>query len=518
MINNSLQKIKAQTPIKHLVILGGGTAGWMTANLMAAKWQKKNIAITLVESPVIGTIGVGEGSTPQLKTFFDKIGVPESEWMPQCNATYKNGILFKNWSTRPGFEQYFHPFASQIDAHSAPAFIHNSVFRRQGIDIDSHPDRFFLAAYLAKHYKTAVAEYNFPFPISYGYHFDSSLLGEFLAKKAQSGGVTYIQGTVSSVNLHPSNAQQSGDIHSLQFDDGKTLAADMFVDCSGFRGELIQKQLKVPFISFKDNLFNDSAVTIATPATNQLNSQTISTAMKHGWAWDIPLRDRTGNGYVYSSNYCTADEAETELRTKLGMLNSDVAARHLTMKVGRVQQHWHKNCVAIGLSQGFIEPLEATALHLVQETIENFMEAYSTGNCTTKNQASFNDKINERFEGIRDYIVAHYRLNSREDTQYWRDNAENMHISQHLKTIVQAWLNAEDLSKTLANQNGQQNEIISYYPPVSWHCILAGYGIFPPQLTKVGAEHAAHKYDLAYIDDFIKRCGLNFKGHREFLT
>ncbi|PCI59206.1 MAG: tryptophan halogenase [Gammaproteobacteria bacterium] len=512
-------------PFKNIVILGGGTAGWMAANLMALNWQSKGINITLVESPAIGTVGVGEGSTPQLKTFFDKIGVSENEWMPRCNATYKNGILFKNWSTRPSFEQYFHPFASPIDAHSAPAFIYNSVYRRQSADVDSHPDRFFLAAYLAKHHKTAIPDHNFPFPISYGYHFDSNLLGKFLVEKAIARGVKHLQATVSKVHLHTNTANNNeldGCIESLELDDGRKLFADLFVDCSGFRAELIQNKLKVPFISFKENLFNDSAVTLSTPAKNHLNSQTISTAMKHGWAWDIPLRNRTGNGYVYSSDYCSADQAETELRAKLGLLNSDVEARHLKMKVGRVKQHWAKNCLAVGLSQGFIEPLEATALHLVQETIENFIDVFSAGSFTDAHQDSFNDKINERFDGIRDYIVAHYRLNSREDTQYWHDNAANPNISQHLKSIIQAWLNGEDLNKTLAQsrqgQEKNQNEIISYYPPVSWHCILAGYGIFPPSLQKVSADHPAHKYDLKHIDDFIERCGLNFKDHLQFLN
>jgi len=500
---------------KKIVILGGGTAGWMAANLMAKKWQSQGFEIALVESPAIGIIGVGEGSTPQLKTFFDIIGVQESEWMPKCNATYKNGILFKDWSTRPGFESYFHPFASHIDAHSAPAFIYNSVFRRQGIAVDCHPDRFFLSALLAKQQKTPIPDYNFPFPISYGYHFDSALLGKFLVEKAVARKVKHIEATVEDVALH-----ENGDINFLHLDNGQKLRADIFVDCSGFRAQLIQKTLKVPFVSFKDNLFNDSAVTMPTndmataedKKDQKLNSQTISTAMKYGWAWDIPLTNRTGNGYVYSSNYCNADQAETELRAKLGLLESDVEVRHLKMNVGRVEKHWARNCVAIGLSQGFIEPLEATALHLVQETIEGFIDAYSAGNYTHSHQDSFNQKINNRFEGVRDYIVGHYRFNSREDTSYWRDNAQNNHISPQLKTIVQAWLKGEDLNKTLANSNN-----VNYYPPVSWHCLLAGYGIFPPQLKTMPSHEHAHKYDLNYIDEFIKRCATNFKDHRNFL-
>ncbi|MCF2949925.1 tryptophan 7-halogenase [Paraglaciecola aquimarina] len=495
---------------KHIVILGGGTAGWMSASLMMAKWKDKAVNITLVESPAIGIIGVGEGSTPQLKTFFEQIGIEESEWMPACNATYKNGITFKGWSSRPGFNSYFHPFASRIDAFSAPAFFYNSMFRRKGISVDSHPDRFYLSAYLAKHHKSPIPNENFPFPIGYGYHFDSGLLGQFLAKKSVQAGVNHIQAKVLDVGKHA-----NGDLAFLQLDNGQQLSADFFVDCSGFNGELIQKHLAVPFHSYKDNLFNDNAVTIASSTGESINSQTISTTLKHGWAWDIPLTNRTGNGYVYSSDYTNANDAELELRQKLNLVDSDVEARHLKMKVGRVEKHWYRNCLAVGLSQGFIEPLEATALHFVQETIEGFIQAFEPASFSTKPQDTFNLNLNNRFEGIRDYIVAHYRLSSRDDTDYWRANSENPNISNTLKKIVNAWMAGEDLNQTFA-ANGK-NSLPSYYPPFSWQCLLAGYGVFPEKLTQVGQTDPAHKYDLEYIDDFIQKCGLNFKDHKHYL-
>lgn len=505
--------------MKKIIIVGGGTAGWMTANLMAEKWQSqlanKTLSLTLIESPDIGVIGVGEGSTPQLKLFFDKIGVSESQWMPKCNATYKNGILFKNWSTKPGFEQYFHPFTSLIDAHTAPAFVYNTQYRRKGVDIDCSPDRFFLSAYLAKHQKSPIGNENFPFDIGYGYHFDAVLLGQFLRDLAISKGVNHVSDTVTQIN-----SQTNGDLQSVVLSSGEEINGDFFVDCTGFASLLLQKTLKVPFHSFDDNLFNDSAVTIATPhkKNEKLNSQTISTAMKYGWAWDIPLTNRTGNGYVYSSKFCSAEQAEDELRNKLGLTDKSLPAHHLKMKVGRVDQHWHQNCVAIGLSQGFIEPLEATALHFVQESIEGFIDAYSEGHYSSKFQPQFNEKMNARFDGIRDYIVAHYRLSNREDTEYWRLNGENPHISNNLKRIVQCWINGDDLNKALI-----QPGMVSFYPPVSWHAILAGYGIFPdinPHLSAKAspANDAANKYDLAHIDQFISRCGLNYTDHQVFLA
>ncbi|MBL4942155.1 MAG: tryptophan 7-halogenase [Colwellia sp.] len=506
----------------NIIILGGGTAGWMTANLMAAHWQAQmaanQVSITLIESPTIGVIGVGEGSTPQLKTFFDKIGVQEQDWMPACNATYKNGILFKNWSGRNEFPSYFHPFTSIIDAHTAPAFVHNTQYKRQGYDVDSTVDRFFLAATLAKQQKAPIGNENFPFDISYGYHFDAVLLGKYLGKVAVKKGVKHIKATVTKVSL-----AEYGNIEQLILASDQQISGDLFIDCTGFASILLQKTLKVPFISFKDNLFNDSAVTIATPHVKgeKLNSQTISTAMKYGWAWDIPLINRTGNGYVYSSNFCSPEQAEAELREKLGLTNTNIEANHLKMKVGRVEKHWHKNCVAIGLSQGFIEPLEATALHFVQETIEGFIDAYSTANFTNaftsdkkseSCQNQFNQKMNARFDGIRDYIVAHYRLSNRDDTEYWRKNSENPNISNNLKKIVQCWLKGEDLNKALI-----QPDMVSFYPPVSWHAILAGYGVFPETNNKLAMNAQAQKYDLVHIDQFIKRSALNFTDHKLFL-
>lgn len=502
-----------------IIILGGGTAGWMTANLMAKAWPQDNIEITLIESPAIGVIGVGEGSTPHLQSFFKKIAVSEEQWMPACNATYKNGIRFENWSTKVGFESYFHPFTSLIDAHTAPAFTYNSLFRRRGYNVDSHPDRFFLSTALAANQQVPIGDYNFPFDIGYGYHFDAVLLGQFLAKIATKNGVNRIQATVDSVELKKNSAVESamedGDIKALRLDNGQKITGDLFIDCSGFKSILLQGALQVPFISFDDNLFNDSAVTIAIPndeSATSINSQTISTAMKCGWAWDIPLTNRTGNGYVYSSKYCTKEAAEHELREKLGASSEGIPARHIAMKVGRVEKHWVKNCVAIGLSQGFIEPLEATALHFVQESIEQLIENLTKNEFSNAEQSHFNEKINARFEGIRDYIVAHYRLSSREDSQYWRDNSVNPNISDNLKRIVQSWVKGEDLNKTLTT-----SDIVSFYPPISWHAILAGYGVFPPLANQNDNNSSVHKYDLAHIEQFIERSRSNFQDHYEFI-
>ncbi|WP_206019609.1 tryptophan halogenase family protein [Pseudomaricurvus alkylphenolicus] len=491
----------------NIVILGGGTAGWIAANLMATHWQNKDIEITLVESPNIGIIGVGEGSTPPLKGFFDTIGVEEWEWMPECNATYKVGITFKDWSTKPGFSHYFHPFLAQPDEFTAPAFFHNSFLRRQGVDLDGHPDHFFLATELARQNLAPVTPPNFPFEINYGYHFDSGLLGKFLAKKAAEKGVRYHQATVTDVAL-----DGQGNVDCLMTDSGDNIKADFFVDCSGFRSQILQQALKVPFISAAKSLFNDSAVVFPTPQAEQISPQTISTALKYGWAWKIPLTNRFGNGYVYSSSFVDDDAAETEFRQHLGLLDSDLEARRLKFKVGRVENHWVKNCLAIGLSQGFIEPLEATALDMVQETVVQFIDAFNRGQGSDQFRDQFNNHINTRFDAVRDYIVCHYRITSRSDTDYWIENGRNENLSRSLREILMSWMAGKNITDELERQ-----KLDAYFPNVSWNCLLAGKGLLPGADQVRPGNELAHKYKLKDMQQFIQGCALNFKPHHEQL-
>lgn len=492
---------------KRIVILGGGTAGWIAANALVDNWGDKGAEITLVEAPDIGTVGVGEGSTPRLKIFFDDIGIRESEWMPKCNATYKNGISFVSWSTRPGFEQYFHPFASQLDGHTKTAFYFNTYARRQGVDVHAHPDRFFLSARLSADRQGPLPNENFPFVVEYGYHFDAQLVGEFLKGVARERGVRYLAARVVGVNQ-----AADGSIASLDTDTEETIEADFFIDCSGFRGSLIQETLRVPFQSFAENLFNDSAVVLPTEQEDAIGSQTVSSALKFGWAWQIPLTHRIGNGYVYSSSFCSADDAETELRSELGLLDSDVRARHLKMKVGRLERHWDKNCLAVGLSQGFIEPLEATALNLVCNTIYDFVQTVDANGFEGEGRDDFNARINESFERVRDYIVAHYILNTRDDTDYWRQNGANTRVPERLQQILQIWKSGQSLAQEMERQ-----QIHSSYTAMSWACLFAGYGFYPELREVTGGEQHASKVDMSEIDEFVRRCALNFRSQNEQL-
>lgn len=488
-----------QPPLR-IVIVGGGTAGWMAANLIAKRWQHKQVAITLVESPDIGIIGVGEGSTPTLKRFFEDMNIAETEWMPACNATYKVSIQFDGWSPESGIDSYAHPFISQLDTFSERPFQVNCMTRRLGLDVNVTPGDFLFNGWLAKYQRSPKTPANFPFRIEYGYHFDSGLLGGFLQRYAQALGVTHKALKITDVKCHP-----NGDIAQLQTAEGETIYGDLFIDCSGFRSLLLQQTLRVPFQSFSDNLFNDSAVVCATDALETLPVQTRSTALSAGWAWQIPLTNRTGNGYVYSSAFTSPEEAEDELCRHLKVDKARKQLRHLKMNVGQVTEHWSKNCLAIGLAQGFIEPLEATALHLVQTSVEIFMDHYEKGNFSDQHRHEYNAVIRERFERVRDYIVAHYKLNTRNDSEYWRANRNNDNLSESLLQLLDVWFRRGDLQQEI-----QRQKLDSHFGSTSWHCLLAGYGAFPR--LAANQPNQGDLYKDNNLEQFFSGCLLNFSA------
>jgi len=519
-----------------VLIVGGGTAGWMTACLLAKHWLHANspTQITLIESSDIGTIGVGEGSTPYLKAFFQQLGIPESQWMPACDATYKVGISFANWRDRTPCStpnnSYFHPFFTPFDVPSGNAFFDAADQRRNGINantsiVHTHPADFFVAAELVRQGVAPVSmSDNLKEDIDYAYHFDAGKLGELLKNYAKEKGVKHIvdnivgvkSANIESANVKSAGAKNAPRICSVESEKHGELSASLYIDCSGFRGILAKQALQRSFHSYRDTLFNDAAVAIATPHSDdpQTNPaqilQTESNALNAGWMWRIPLTSRMGNGYVYSSQFLSETQAEQELRHALNLQrDADIPARHLTMQVGRLQHHWQGNCAAIGLSQGFIEPLEATALMLVQYAITQLVEHWQSdwdNDCQhSQQQNRYNREMNRMFDGIRDYIAAHYFLNNRTNTRlsseqrfsqelsqnlaqelaqkeqdYWQACRENMHVPPVLEHLVNAWDNNHHFDHAL-----QEVEQELVYLKPSWYCIFAGmerFAAMPEQL------------------------------------
>ncbi|HEU0277249.1 MAG TPA: tryptophan halogenase family protein [Rhodanobacteraceae bacterium] len=499
--------IDREPPVKHVIVVGGGSAGWMTALLLAHSGYGRRLKVTVLESPQVGAIGVGEGSTPWLRGFFAEIGIDEAEWMPACNATYKAGISFDGWSTRPGYESYFHPFASMLDNVTMGPFLANVQARLEGADVYAHPDRFFIAAKLAEQCKAPRPQQSFPFDVWYGYHFDSLMLGRFLHQKAIECGVEHVVGHVAEVKL-----AENGDIASLVLKDGGTLAGDFYVDCTGFASLLIGKALGTPFVSFQENLFDNAAIAISKPHDGKIMPKTISSALKYGWVWKIPLTTRYGYGYVYSSDFCTPDAAETEVRQHLGLLDVDVPARHIRFRPGRVAQPWNRNCVANGLSQSFIEPLEATTLLYVQRTAEMLVAALEKGDLGQVARDQFNGTLNAAVEGTRDYIFTHFKTNTRTDTDYWRANAANTHVSAPLEQLLRTWLARKPISGGIS-----QGKFGRSYPIMSWYAMLSGVGLFPDDAGTRAPTPQDAKYDMGEIDALIERSAMNFPDHREFL-
>ncbi len=500
-----MQDSPADPSVRHVAVVGGGTAGWMTALLLSTSRFGARLKVTVLDASKADTPGDGEGSTPSLRGFFDTLGIDEAEWMPACDATYKAGVTFAGWSTRPGHEHYFHPFPSMLDDLVAPQFLRNVHARLTGADVPAHPDRFFMSQRVAVEGRVPRPAHEFPFDLGYGYHVDAALLAAFLRAKALERGVTHVARTLRSVTL-----DERGDIRALELDGGDSLAADFFADCSGGDSLLIGQALGTPYVSFSDMLFNDAAIAISTPhGDGPLQSQTTATALRHGWASKIPLASRHGNGYFYSGAHVSADAAETELRTHLGLLDADVPARHVKMRMGRHAMHWNRNCVAIGPSQGCLEPLEGTGLLFVQRAAASLVDVLERGDLGEHAQAAFNQGLNVRMDGVRDQLVAHYKTSTRTDTDYWRANAANNALAEPLQRLLRTWLAGQPLAPGI--ENGSFGAGCS---TLSWYCLLAGVGLFPDVRPRDASGAGA---DLAGIDDLIRRGTPNFSDHRAWL-
>jgi hypothetical protein len=436
----------------------------------------------------VPTIGVGEGTTPLFKRFLKFLEVPEEEFMAAARATYKHGINFPGWTGSSEFAAYFHPFAAPGYNEHEQAFFTRCDARRRGEPGPTDPAGYFFNAELSRQCKAPVG----PPPcdssrMDYAYHFDTAFLAEFLKKRCLDAGVRYVVDDVTDVVRG-----ETGDISHVVTADSGDLHADLFVDCTGFRRLLLGPMLEKEPISYEQRLFNNRAVVIRTPvpAAGDLPPYTESTALRNGWAWRIPLMNKISWGYVYSDNYTSAEDAEEELRDHIGADAAGVEPLHIRLKTGRVHEHWKRNCLAVGLSQGFIEPLEATALGLTQFTINRFVTHFARGGFGSAHRDHFNDIINEAFDVTIDYIQMHYKLTTRDDTPYWRDCRDNENVSDTMRAVIAAWEDPEaDFVAAL-----RQHVHRSSYAPYSWYCILSGMGCYPATTSREPARPADNPY------------------------
>ncbi|MFF3671279.1 tryptophan halogenase family protein [Microtetraspora malaysiensis] len=437
--------------VKKVIIVGGGTSGWMTASYLRAAFGDR-VAVTLVESKNIATIGVGEATFSTIRHFFDYLGLEEREWMPECHATYKLAIRFQNWRA-PG-HHFYHPFERLRVVDGFPLtdwWLHNGLsdrFDRDCFVISSLCDAKRSPRYLSgalfeqdfeenaeqRAYRTTLTEQGTQFP--YAYHFDAALLARYLTRYATERGVRHVLDDVVDVRL-----DERGWIDHVVTREHGELKGDLFVDCTGFRGMLLNKALSVPFVSYQDSLPNDRAVALRVPvdmAEHGMRPCTTATAMDAGWIWTIPLYGRVGTGYVYASDYCEPEEAERTLREFVGPMADSLEANHIRMRIGRSERSWVNNCVAIGLSSGFVEPLESTGVFFIQHGIEQLVKHFPSEHWDDRVRESYNQRVANAMDGVREFLVLHYRAAARSDNPYWKDAATRV-IPDGLGERMEQW-------------------------------------------------------------------------------
>lgn len=456
--------------INNIVIVGGGTAGWMCAAALAKTIGTKSITITLVESEEIGTVGVGEATIPMISLYNKVIGIDENEFIRETNATFKLGIEFRDWKEKD--HSYFHPFGLigvDMDGISFMHYWHRWRKLGGGLEYGKFNAET-EAARSSKFVRTDQETGPKVMPsINYAFQFDAGLYAKYLRKLSENMGVTRIEGKVSHVNT----CSNSGDITSLQLESGQEISGDLFIDCTGFRGLLINGVYKVGFDDWSHWLPVNKAVAAPCKAAEAPVPYTRSTALEAGWKWRIPLQNRVGNGYVYSDQYVSDDEAHDRFVNSLeGELLAD--PKLLRFTTGKRKKCWVNNCLAMGLSAGFLEPLESTSIHLVQVTIAKLLAMFPREETGDVVRNRFNDEMAEEYDHIKDFLIAHYHVTNREDTEFWR-YVKNMEIPSTLSDRLETF-------RKRGEAFVRQTEL---FKEVSWFAVLAGQGLEPESYHRV---------------------------------
>ncbi len=446
-----------------IVIVGGGTAGWMTAAGLASMLGKTGLSITLVESAAIGIVGVGEATLPHIRFFNETIGVDEAEFMAATSATFKLGIEFVNWGKLG--DSYIHPFGEYGLANAGVPFHHYWLKMRDhpmvaSLDEYSLP---IVACREAKFQPPSRDPRSVSSTYRYAYQFDALKYAPFMRKHAEERGVTRVEGKVVDVALDG----DSGNITSLKMESGDTIEGDFFIDCSGFIGLLIEKALQTGYDTWSNWLPCDRAVAAPCESAGPLLPYTRATADSAGWRWRIPLQHRTGNGHVYASGFTSDETAERALVDNLeGELIAD--PRFLRFTTGKRRKLWNKNCVAIGLSGGFLEPLESTSIYLIQEGITKLIECFPQSENYETDSTEYNSQMDLEYERIRDFLVLHYHATERDDSEFW-NYMRTMEIPTSLADKL-------DLFRTRGRVAAYDHGL--FLTP-SWVAVYLGQGIIP---------------------------------------
>jgi tryptophan halogenase len=408
-----------QQRVKKVVIAGGGTAGWCVAAGLVSQLGPL-LDITLVESEAIGTVGVGEATIPTIRSFHHLLGLDEREFMRATQASFKLGIGFENWARLN--DRYIHSFG-RIGKSTWMGDFHHYWLAAKSEGFGGEVGDYCFELQAAKAGKFALSD---KVEINYAYHFDAGLYGGFLRKYSEARGVKRIEGKIARVEQDP----ETGFIRSLVMESGERADGDLFIDCTGFRGLLIEQTLKAGFEDWGHWLRCDSALAVQTPLVGPAPPYTRAIARQAGWQWRIPLQHRVGNGLVYSSQHISEDEARATL---LANLEGEALfePRLIRFRAGRRRKAWDKNVVAVGLASGFLEPLESTSIHLFQIAVTRLIQLFPFSGINDALISRFNEQSRIELERTRDFVMLHYKLTERDDTPFWRD-CRNMEIPDSL--------------------------------------------------------------------------------------
>jgi tryptophan halogenase len=489
-------------PIRKVVIAGGGTAGWMTAAWFAKILKADVPEIVLIESEEIGAVGVGEATTPYIHVYNRCIGLNEDEFVRFTRGTFKLGIEFVNWGAQG--QRYFHGFGRHGRDYGSLPF--HALWLRHALETGDDPlENYSLTSLAARdgRFMRPVGSNSPLAEIAYAYQFDASLYARYLRNLSEAEGVTRIEGRIEDVAL-----DARGFIESLNMADGRVVAGDLFIDCTGFRARLLGEALGVGFVDWTHWLPCDRALAMPTRRDGPPPPYTRSTALGSGWQWRIPLQHRDGNGHVFASSFIDEERALADLHAHLE--GEPLAeARLIRFTTGRRARFWEKNCVAVGLSAGFLEPLESTSIMLIQNAIARLQYLFPDKGFAEADIAAYNAAMTREYEDVRDFLILHYKAGGRDDTDFWRYCA-HMPVPDALNERMALFRSRGRIPE----ERGEQ------FRTPSWLAVMWGQGLRPtapdPLTLSIEAE-TANRW-LADLREVIGRCRDHMPRHEDFIA